>query len=171
MILAGCGCVGLIGFVLLAAILFPVFSAARQKALAVTCASHLKQQGLALLMYSQDSDERLPPADPWMDLLTPYMRDEAPLRCPVVTRGNPTGFGYAFNAQLSRKPFEKIDSPQLTPMVFESTILTRNAFDAGKTFAATPPRHGGGSQAGAFVVMVDGSVQLRTTFPTGYTLR
>jgi len=42
---------------ILAAILFPVFAQAREKARQATCASNLKQIGLAAMMYTQDYDE------------------------------------------------------------------------------------------------------------------
>jgi prepilin-type N-terminal cleavage/methylation domain-containing protein/prepilin-type processing-associated H-X9-DG protein len=45
---------------ILAAILFPVFARARSQARKATCASNLKQIGLALLMYAQDYDETFP---------------------------------------------------------------------------------------------------------------
>ncbi len=41
----------------LAAILFPVFAKAREKARQTSCASNMKQLGLALLQYEQDFDE------------------------------------------------------------------------------------------------------------------
>ena len=44
---------------ILAAILFPVFAQAREKARQATCISNLKQLGLASMMYSQDYDENL----------------------------------------------------------------------------------------------------------------
>ena len=40
---------------ILAAILFPVFAQARERARAISCISNLKQIGLGLMMYSQDS--------------------------------------------------------------------------------------------------------------------
>lgn len=46
---------------ILAAILFPVFARAREKARQSSCRSNLKQTGLATLMYTQDYDEMLPP--------------------------------------------------------------------------------------------------------------
>jgi len=46
---------------LLAAILFPVFAQAREKARQITGASNLKQLNLAILQYLQDSDERFFP--------------------------------------------------------------------------------------------------------------
>src|SRR6266699_2558028 len=45
---------------ILAAILFPVFALAREKAPSITCLSNQKQLGTAMSMYIQDYDERLP---------------------------------------------------------------------------------------------------------------
>ena len=47
---------------ILAAILFPVFARAREKARANTCLSNMKQLTLGVLMYNNDWDERMPPA-------------------------------------------------------------------------------------------------------------
>jgi len=49
---------------ILAAILFPVFAKAREKARQTSCLSNMKQIGLANLMYSQDADEK------WMRFCT-----------------------------------------------------------------------------------------------------
>jgi prepilin-type N-terminal cleavage/methylation domain-containing protein/prepilin-type processing-associated H-X9-DG protein len=46
---------------ILAAILFPVFAKAREKARQTSCLSNVKQIGNAYLMYLQDYDERFPP--------------------------------------------------------------------------------------------------------------
>jgi prepilin-type N-terminal cleavage/methylation domain-containing protein/prepilin-type processing-associated H-X9-DG protein len=61
---------------ILAAILFPVFSKAREKARQASCISNMKQLALATLMYVQDYDEEFP-ADKWGHqswefLVTPY---------------------------------------------------------------------------------------------------
>ena len=44
---------------ILAAILFPVFAKAREKARQTSCLSNVKQIALGMLMYAQDYDERL----------------------------------------------------------------------------------------------------------------
>src|SRR5919198_2182141 len=46
---------------ILAAILFPVFAQAREKARQAPCLSNLKQLSLGVLMYVQDYDEQFPP--------------------------------------------------------------------------------------------------------------
>ena len=45
---------------ILAAVLFPVFAQAREKARQAACLSNLKQIGMGLQMYAQDHDETLP---------------------------------------------------------------------------------------------------------------
>lgn len=49
---------------ILAAILFPVFAKAREKARQASCLSNEKQLGLGFLQYVQDNDERLPGSAP-----------------------------------------------------------------------------------------------------------
>ena len=46
---------------ILAAILFPVFQSVRENARRTTCASNLKQIGLGVIQYLQDSEETFPP--------------------------------------------------------------------------------------------------------------
>src|ERR687896_538918 len=68
---------------ILAAILFPVFAQAREKARQVTCVSNQKELGLAFMMYVQDYDETFPPTDydhpvegriTWPTFINPYIR-------------------------------------------------------------------------------------------------
>ena len=51
--------------VILAALLFPVFASARDKARQAACFSNLRQIGSALSLYVQDYDERLPNCCMW----------------------------------------------------------------------------------------------------------
>ena len=63
---------------ILAAILFPVFAQAREKARQATCISNSKQMGLATAMYVNDYDEMFFSTNwghrHWMFLLQPYIK-------------------------------------------------------------------------------------------------
>ncbi len=68
---------------ILAALLFPVFDTAREKARQTTCLSNEKHMGLAFLQYAQDYDEFLPQPRPvyvsptnyttWDEVIAPYV--------------------------------------------------------------------------------------------------
>jgi prepilin-type N-terminal cleavage/methylation domain-containing protein/prepilin-type processing-associated H-X9-DG protein len=69
---------------ILAAILFPVFAQAREKARSASCLSNFKQIGLACMMYSQDYDESYPRgwyddtnnrALTWRTVVQPYIKN------------------------------------------------------------------------------------------------
>lgn len=107
---------------ILAAILFPVFAQAREKARQISCASNLRQIGLATQMYLEDYDETFPlyvyydatGAEYWMGHITgtypnetcdltkgplyPYMKNKEMQRCPDWTGqllyGADIGYGY-----------------------------------------------------------------------------
>lgn len=83
---------------ILAAILFPVFAQAREKARAASCLSNQKQIGLALMQYQQDYDETFSGAfkEPaagvrvhWPQLIYPYAKNYGIFRCP--SQGGPRG--------------------------------------------------------------------------------
>lgn len=75
---------------ILAAILFPVFAQAREKARAISCLSNEKQINLAILMYSQDYDETYPEdgifyfysGTGWASLVAPYIKSTQLFWCP-----------------------------------------------------------------------------------------
>ena len=81
---------------ILAAILFPVFARAREKARQASCQSNLKQLGLAHIMYAQDYDETFMKQQPcfngtngWgngsgkvQDVLQPYVKNAQLFVCP-----------------------------------------------------------------------------------------
>jgi len=72
---------------ILAAILFPVFARAREKARSASCLSNVKQIGLAILMYAQDFDETYVDARWWgnyfwCDRVVPYMKNTQLFVCP-----------------------------------------------------------------------------------------
>src|SRR5438270_12262778 len=74
---------------ILAAILFPVFAQAREKARAISCLSNMRQLATAVQMYTQDYDEVFPFAcgDSWWQVtwpyqLQPYVKNVQILHCP-----------------------------------------------------------------------------------------
>ncbi|UCH36842.1 MAG: DUF1559 domain-containing protein [Armatimonadota bacterium] len=81
---------------ILAAMLFPVFAAAREKARTVVCQSNLRQLGLAFAMYCSDWDEGYPPVYMWKSRLQPYIKTELINRCP--SRPDlPWFYGHGYN--------------------------------------------------------------------------
>ena len=82
---------------ILAAILFPVFAQARDKARGAACLSNVKQLGTGLIMYVQDYDEVLPhhndtanfmsptAAANWARNVQPYVKNLQVLTCPSST--------------------------------------------------------------------------------------
>src|ERR1044072_7200814 len=75
---------------ILAAILFPVFAQAREKARQATCLSNLKQIGTGVVMYVQDYDEIYP--------LSQYFT------------GGPAGSGHQVSWQAEVYPYIKNDT-------------------------------------------------------------
>ncbi len=76
---------------ILAAILFPVFARAREKARQTSCLSNIKQLALGMLMYASDYDERLSashwgtfdvPRSTWRGSIYPYVRNIQLYTCP-----------------------------------------------------------------------------------------
>ncbi len=97
---------------ILAAILFPVFARAREKAREASCLSNSKQIGLAWAMYVQDYNENVPPyairyLDPagwgprWYQLIEPYVKNQALFVCPSEATST---MGYAYNGYYLVNP-------------------------------------------------------------------
>ena len=110
---------------ILAAILFPVFARAREKARQTSCLSNLKQMGIAWMMYASDYDEQVMPVQvklypasdvvyywwteydhaagtrrPEGGLIYPYMKNNRIHVCPSFAndlRGQLGFTGYAYN--------------------------------------------------------------------------
>jgi prepilin-type N-terminal cleavage/methylation domain-containing protein/prepilin-type processing-associated H-X9-DG protein len=81
---------------ILAAILFPVFAQAREKARQTSCLANSKQLGLGILMYAQDYDERLPGLEwawqsaemTWPQMVQPYIKTWDLFKCPSDGQAN-----------------------------------------------------------------------------------
>ena len=83
---------------ILAAILFPVFAQAREKARQSGCLSNLKQIGTAMQLYVDDNHERFPPAasgtaDGYVKKIQAYTKNMKMFQCPSD--------GYEFDNHIS----------------------------------------------------------------------
>jgi prepilin-type N-terminal cleavage/methylation domain-containing protein/prepilin-type processing-associated H-X9-DG protein len=118
---------------ILAAILFPVFAQAREKARSSTCLSNQKQIALAFSMYGQDYDETFPFSmvqDPntkldiwWEDLVTPYIKAGQVggiLTCPSASS---RGHAYSMNQAVAGRSLATVPAPA-------SLVLTGDAAQA-----------------------------------------
>ena len=136
---------------ILAAILFPVFARAREKARQASCLSNMKQLGLSMMMYVQDYDEFLPkiragnctlpggrrpnPANNgrvcnyWIESIQPYVKNSNLFQCPSgSSRGYqaswndpPLAHGYAMNAYSCGLALNAIASPAGNILLLETS--------------------------------------------------
>ncbi len=109
---------------ILAAILFPVFAKAREKARQISCASNLKQLGLGFTQYIQDNDEQFPSfydgqsfdinagqIKYWPYAIFPYTKSAGVYKCPDDPQTT-SGCSYGSNSNfLNRQTLAKIDAP------------------------------------------------------------
>ena len=92
---------------ILAAILFPVFARAREKARQSSCLSNVKQLMLAVQQYAQDYDERMPRHGnnpDWTEQIYPYVKNVQVYNCPSSSTAGPSTeadlgnlFNYSWN--------------------------------------------------------------------------
>ncbi len=131
---------------ILAAILFPVFARAREKARQTSCLSNLKQIGLGFMMYVQDYDERFMPEYNFFDgmvwynsgkatwqittygnyqpVIYPYVKNDQVFMCPSSTRTDPAeqfNYDYAMNTWLHNRKLADIPYPAHLLMCGDST--------------------------------------------------
>ncbi|MBD3173881.1 MAG: DUF1559 domain-containing protein [Armatimonadia bacterium] len=89
----------------LAAILFPVFARAREKARQTSCLSNLKQLATAATLYSDDYDGyhtrgQFAPftgVHTWLDAIEPYLKNEQVAICPTARRTDDLPHSYGYN--------------------------------------------------------------------------
>ena len=116
---------------------FYVFRAANESAKGAACRSNLKQISQATLLYAEDHDGRLPPADRWGSAVP--RQSSAILSCPTHGWELP---GYAMSWDMSSRLVRSIPDPTSAPLVFDSDLTGPNA--AGSLAdLPSPPRHGG----------------------------
>ena len=103
---------------ILAALLFPVFASAREKAFQSTCLNNQRQIVTSLLLYAQDNDELFPDASvAWQAVtLSPKV-----LVCPTnSTLPN----GYVYNFVMSDMPLGNVTAPTQTMVTADGISST-----------------------------------------------
>lgn len=140
---------------ILAAILFPVFAQAREKARASGCMSNQKQIALAFSMYAQDYDETYPlgqiatVVNPvtgipvrWEDSVTPYIKAGnvgGILTCPSAAS---KAYAYSMNAALSGKSQASAGNAADTVLTADGTQVPNQAVKEKTNPAAGLPQTG-----------------------------
>jgi prepilin-type N-terminal cleavage/methylation domain-containing protein/prepilin-type processing-associated H-X9-DG protein len=178
---------------ILAAILFPVFAQAREKARQSSCQSNQKQLGLAFMGYIQDYDEKFPPVagvvsapggvaavahwgpsvdtDPAIDIQLPglidgYVKNRGIFRCPS-TAGS-TSISYMYNDLAATKSQAALAGVADTVLACEFQQIAATLDSAG---ASLPAGHaarssfGTGNISGAAAIATP--LLTRTTAPGG----
>lgn len=141
---------------ILMAILMPALSRTKQVAQRLVCGTNLNGLGTALIVYSQDTDGKLPAADNWCDILV----NEADvsfksLICPSddAVEGQSS---YALNRNAAEKHFRNL--PYDMVLLFETSagqMAGRNWNLVGGPESITTEHHNG---EGCNVLFADGSV-------------
>jgi prepilin-type N-terminal cleavage/methylation domain-containing protein/prepilin-type processing-associated H-X9-DG protein len=104
---------------ILAAILFPVFARAREKARQTTCISNQRQIAASVQMYTQDHEETLPAANTiWSDINV----DPGVLICPTAGKSLP--LGYVYNSFLSDKALGNLSTPESILLSGDAAVTT-----------------------------------------------
>ncbi len=163
---------------ILAAILLPALSKARESARKTQCTSNLKQIGLGLIMYANDNDEAFPTGtDPMTDLnlLYPdYISERKSFRCPSdnyvsVTSVATITAGSKFNKDECSYGYDSSHTMADDPgTAIASDRPTNPAGSVIGTPAASSPNHGGTTSpvgtadvagVGQNVLYIDGHVE------------
>lgn len=137
---------------ILAALLLPALAAAKQRAFTAQCLSNLRQIGLGMTLYAQDSEELLPESgatilwnqiDPetqkygWMQQLFPYTKGTNIYRCPLDKVSQFSYFNGGRAAYVVETNFASLDVRQIqfpsAHVLSGDTLWTdAEAFDSDK---------------------------------------
>jgi len=114
---AAAAALGLFVLAVLAAILLPVFAAARETAQMEACMTNMKQLSRAIQMYTADYDGRLPVFG-MRALIGAYVQPGAKvLRCP--SDDTPQLISYALNPDFAGWILSQIETPERTVLLYE----------------------------------------------------
>ena len=108
---------------ILAGMLLPALSNAREKGRATVCLSNLKQLGLAFIMYVQDNNECLPPYQTgviyWPERIKPYGGEVVADNCPDW-KGLGPSYGANKHLEQTGKKINYFIRPSKAPLVFDT---------------------------------------------------
>jgi prepilin-type N-terminal cleavage/methylation domain-containing protein/prepilin-type processing-associated H-X9-DG protein len=150
---------------ILAAILFPVFARAREKARQTSCLSNVKQQATGVIMYAQDYDETYPMSVytpdgstlvTFFDEVYPYMKNEDIYLCP--SKKNELNFDWVAAA---------LGGTTINPGLWSSYMWNFSVFEDGNAtpYGPVPPVSMGEVEYAVETVMVyDGTLAMNAAF-------
>ena len=118
---------------ILAAILFPVFAKAREKARQTSCMSNQRQIALAALMSCQDNNELLPTVSGATGMWTVFNTAKAEVCLDKSSAAN----GYVYNAELSGQPLQRVGSLNSCVTAGDATTCFLTADGVQTSTAAT----------------------------------
>jgi len=144
---------------ILAAILFPVFAKAREKARQTSCLNNLKQIGLGMMQYVQDYDEEYPRTWNWdpargtytgpFGVMQPYVKNTNIFLCPSQATHNTLTYqifptSYAFNYYLAWSNLSSCVKPAATVAMADSGACATLYSDNTPAVTENSPQEPGG---------------------------
>ena len=149
---------------ILAAVLFPVFATAREKARQTSCASNMKQLGEAFIQYENDYDETTVGGTAttttngcytqagagWAGMIYPYVKSTGVYTCPddvIVPSRNFTEVSYMYNQDAANWTCSQLGAPLSK---FTSTTKTVNLVEINNDAVGTSSLTHGGEYSSAY---------------------
>ncbi len=181
---------------ILAAILFPVFAQAREKARQASCLSNMKQLGTSVLMYVQDYDEQFPsgrvsPTDTaaqraahagqgWAGQVYAYVKNTQVFKCPddptpgipasaTVGALSPISYFLNYNISAFATAIAAQNAPASTVMLAETSGAQAYIVTAGEQSGAAAPVFSPAGDGLNILTSLDAGTPGLARFETGYT--
>jgi prepilin-type N-terminal cleavage/methylation domain-containing protein/prepilin-type processing-associated H-X9-DG protein len=121
---------------ILAAILFPVFARAREKARQTTCTSNQRQIALSISMWAQDHDEMMPM---YTNVWSSINLDNKVLSCPSASKSLTNS--YAYNKRCDNIAIGSVDSPDVRWVSSDGANEMLDLRHSGKTISSYMDGH------------------------------
>ncbi|MHB1462801.1 MAG: hypothetical protein ACYC1M_16040 [Armatimonadota bacterium] len=103
---------------------YPVFRMDNERERQYACHNHVGLIGLAMRLYADDNDGKLPLCDNWQAPLRPYTKEPRAFRC--SDSKNPW-LAYGMNQTLGGKVMDRITFPETTALAFDCLLQKANA--------------------------------------------